>query len=105
MELRSGTEVQYNFDWNPARARENLRKHGISFERATQVFLDPFAISIYDEEHSDEEDRWVTLAKDKSETLLVVSHTFRELDLENYSIRLISARRVTRREGKQYAKR
>jgi uncharacterized DUF497 family protein len=105
LELRFGADIQYNFDWDPAKARENLRKHGISFERAAQVFLDPFAISIYDEEHSTEEDRWVTLAKDKSETLLVVIHTFRELDPENYSIRLISARRATRREGKQYATR
>jgi uncharacterized DUF497 family protein len=103
LELSFGSEVQYNFDWDPAKARENLRKHGISFERAAQVFLDPSAISIYDEEHSDEEDRWVTLAKDKNETLLVVIHTFRELDSGHCSIRLISARRATRREGRQFA--
>ena len=105
MESFFEAEAQYNFDWDPVKARENLRKHGISFERAAQVFLDPFAISIRDEAHSDTEDRWVTLAKDQSENLLVVIHTFRESDAENNSIRLISARRATRKERAQYAAR
>ncbi len=46
--------MQYNFDWNSVKARQNLQKHGVSFERAAKVFLDPFAISIYDAEHSEE---------------------------------------------------
>ena len=95
--------MQYNFEWDPAKAGENLRKHNITFERASQVFLDPLAISIYDDEHSGDEDRWVTLGKDQGEALLVVIHTFRELDLDNCSIRLISARRATRSEARQYA--
>jgi uncharacterized DUF497 family protein len=105
LEHSSGANVQYDFDWDPAKARANVRKHDISFERAAQVFLDPFAISIYDDEHSDDEDRWITLAKDNSETLLVVVHTFRKLDSETYSVRLISARTATRREEAQYSAR
>ena len=45
--------MQYNFDWDPVKAKQNLRKHGVSFERAAKVFRDAFAISIYDDEHSD----------------------------------------------------
>ena len=90
--------MQYNFEWDPAKAKENLRSHGVSFERASQVFLDPFMISIYDEEHSEEEDRWLTLGKDKSEVILVVCHTFREVGPETSNIRLISARRAAKKE-------
>ena len=42
--------MQYNFDWDPVKAKQNLQKHGVSFERAARIFIDPFAISIYDDE-------------------------------------------------------
>ncbi len=64
--------MQYDLEWDPVKARENIKKHNVSFERASEIFLDPYAISIYDDEHS-------TLGKDRSEELLVVVHTFREL--------------------------
>jgi hypothetical protein len=70
-----------------------------------EVFLDPFMVSIEDEEHSEEEDRWVTLGRDKNSVLLVIIHTFREIDPDNCSIRLISARKATKRESKQYSMR
>ena len=41
--------MRYEFDWDPVKARQNLKKHGVSFERAARIFLDPFAISIFDE--------------------------------------------------------
>jgi len=44
--------MQYNFEWDPAKARDNIKKHKVTFERASKVFLDPYAISIYDDEHS-----------------------------------------------------
>ena len=97
--------MQYNFEWDPIKARENLRKHKVSFERAAEVFLDPVALSIYDEDHSRVEDRWITLGKDSNNVLLVVVHTFRELDDEHCNIRIISARRATRREAKEYSPR
>lgn len=53
----------YNFEWDPNKAKENKRKHKVSFERATQIFLDPFQISIFDEEHSREEERWITIVR------------------------------------------
>ncbi len=94
--------MQYNFEWDPAKAKRNLRDHKLSFERASQVFLDLNMLSIEDEEHSEEEDRWITLGLDKSGILLVVHHTFREVDPDNFNVRIISARKPTRGETKQY---
>jgi uncharacterized DUF497 family protein len=91
--------VIYRFEWEPAKARQNLRKHDISFERAATIFRDPKQLSIYDEEHSDDEDRWVTPGMDNTGSLLVVIHTFRPIDDDEAGIRLISARRATEREA------
>jgi hypothetical protein len=94
--------VQYNFEWDPIKAQRNLKKHKVSFERAAQIFLDPIAISIYDDEHSIEEDRWITLGKDNNGVLLVVCHTFKELEEDQRKIRIINARKATKPESKQY---
>lgn len=93
--------MEYNFDWDVQKAKSNINKHGISFNLAADVFLDERQLTIYDEEHSDTEDRWITLGKTKNGTLLVVSHTFTE-DSDSIQIRLISARHFTKREQRQY---
>ena len=95
--------MQYNFEWDLAKARQNYRKHKVSFERAVEVFLNPFMLSIFDDEHSRVEDRWITIGKDKNDVPLVVIHTFRETDVKNCRIRIISARRATKKEIKQYS--
>ncbi len=89
--------MQYNFEWDPIKATANFRKHKISFERATEVFSDPFALSVFDDEHSSEEDRWVTLGKDKGEIALVVVHTFREEGEGQFTVRIVAARKITRK--------
>ena len=94
--------MNYNFEWDPGKAKKNLAKHKISFQRASTIFLDPFALSIFDDEHSIDEERWITLGKDSNGILIVVSHTFRKIDLNTCTIRIISARRATRKEGRQY---
>lgn len=94
--------MRYTFEWDPIKAKDNLRKHGVSFDRAAEVFIDPLAVSIPDEEHSDEEERWVTLGKDRRGSVLVLSHTFQEASAEEFIIRIISARKATRREIRQY---
>ena len=66
------------------------------------MFLDPRAVSIPDDEHSDEDERWVTVGLDASGNLLVVVHTFEETDSARCKIRLISARKATKKEAKQY---
>lgn len=93
---------QYQFEWDPAKARQNVKKHRVSFERAATVFLDPQSLSELDEEHSSEEDRWVTLGLDRTGVLLVVCHTYREETETNAHIRIISARKATKNETKQY---
>ena len=94
--------LRYTFEWDPIKARENLRKHRISFDRAAEVFLDPLAISIADEEHSEPEERWVSLGKDRRGSVLILIHTFLEVSAEECKIRIISARKATKREKRQY---
>lgn len=93
---------QYEFEWDPVKAKHNLRKHNVAFERAATVFLDPDAKSTLDEPESSDEDRWITLGLDRTGVLLVVCHTYREETKTSARIRLISARKPTRREANQY---
>ena len=85
------------FDWDPRKAGENLRKHGVSLDEASSVFDDPLGITYQDPDHSDEERRWVTFGYSASNRLLVVSHTERD-----DTSRIINARPATRSEQKIY---
>jgi uncharacterized protein len=93
---------QYQFEWDPAKARQNARKHRVKFERGATVFLDPNALSLFDEQHSDDEERWTTLGLDHTGTLLVICHTYGEETEISARVRLISARKATKNETKQY---
>ena len=94
--------VQYTLEWDPEKARSNLAKHGVSFERAAAVLLDPLAMTIFDDDHStSEEDRWVTMGLVGGD-LLVVVHTFRDLAQDQAAVRILSARHATRRERATY---
>lgn len=97
-----GKRYEYQFEWDPAKARRNLKAHRVSFERAATIFLDPLAISKVDPDHSQKEIRWITLGLDRTGILLVVSHTYREETELGARIRLISARKATKNEAKQY---
>jgi len=96
--------MNYNFAWDVNKARTNLSKHKISFESATSVFRDEQSISIADDEHSDSEERWLTIGMDEITRTLVVIHTFISLDSDNCNIRLISARKATKKEQEIYRK-
>ena len=85
------------FEWNGDKARQNIKKHGISFEEAATVFGDPSSLTIRDPLHSAHEERFVTVGYSYKYRLLVVVHTER-----GNTIRIISARRATRRERKTY---
>ena len=94
--------MYYNFDWDPAKEKSNRRKHKISFRRAATVFRDPNQLSVFDEEHSEVDERWITIGLDSNGILCVVVHTYEQMD-ENYcEIRIISARKATRLEAQQY---
>ncbi len=86
-------------EWDPAKARINLRKHGVSFEEAETVFYDDHALLLDDPEHSGDEDRFVLLGLSSRLRVLVIVHTYREHDAV---IRLISARRATKAEQAGY---
>ena len=92
----------FEFEWDPAKAASNLRKHDVSFELAATVFRDPLARSIPDEDHGAFEERWITIGQARGSKLLVVSHTdFRNED-DKMSVRIISARLVTPDERRQF---
>ena len=94
--------MRYIFAWDPSKAKDNLRNHRISFERAATIFRDPQALSIFDAAHSHEEERWITLGLDRSGSVLVVVHTFHQIDAASCQIRIISAWRATTKETRQY---
>ena len=97
--------MHYRFDWDPAKEAQNVRKHKISFRRAATTFRDPNHLSIYDEEHSETEERWATIGLDSTGILRVVVHTFEQVDEGLCEIRIISARKATNREAEQYGER
>lgn len=85
------------FTWDGRKAAANLRKHGVSFEEASTVFRDTLSATGLDPDHSIGEHRFVTFGISKQSRLLLVSHTE-----EDDTIRIISARLVTRQERKIY---
>lgn len=86
-----------HFEWNPAKAKKNLEKHGVSFEEASSVFYDPLAVSGADPDHSESEERIVTFGMSSQGRLLVVAHAER-----GEAIRIISARVATKHERHIY---
>lgn len=85
------------FEWDEKKARSNQRKHSVSFEVASTAFGDPNAITIFDDASSADEDRYVTIGMTAQGPLVVVCHT----DRRN-RIRIISARKATLQEKRQY---
>lgn len=93
---------QYNFEWDPNKAVANRRKHGIGFEQSATVFKDKLSVSIYDEDHVEDEERWITLGQAENGSLLVVIHTYQEISNTEAVIRIISARPATPHEQRNY---
>jgi uncharacterized DUF497 family protein len=86
-----------DFEWDEAKANSNLAKHGLDFAEAATVFGDPLAITFFDPDHSDEEDRYLTIGMSINNRVVIVSHTDRE-----QAVRIISARVATKSERKGY---
>ena len=89
------------FEWNPAKASANLRKHGVSFDEAQSVFYDEFAIQYFDDAHSGSEERFIMLGMSDMARLLVVVHCER---CGGDVVRIISARKATANEATHYAR-
>jgi uncharacterized DUF497 family protein len=77
------------FEWDPRKERRNRQKHGVGFDEASTVFADRLSITIPDPDHSDDEERWVTMGLSHRQRLLVVVHTEED---EQQIVRIISAR-------------
>jgi uncharacterized DUF497 family protein len=90
---------ELRFEWNPAKARLNQRKHGVAFEEAQTVFADEDALLLADPAHSAVEDRFYLLGFSARLRVLVVIHCYRS---EDGVVRLISARKATPSERAQY---
>ena len=95
-------DADMHFVWNEEKATINLKKHGVSFEEAQTVFDDYYALRIFDPDHSESEDRFLLLGMSAALRMLVVCHCFRESDEQ---IRIISARKATKKENENYRRR
>lgn len=93
---------KFNFSWDINKALTNKKKHKVTFEEATVVFQDQNALSLYDEEHSHNEDRWLTLGKCPNLKILLVVHTYVEYNENMAEVRIISARKASSKEAKAY---
>jgi len=89
--------MELTFEWDEEKDRLNQRKHGVSFDEAKTVFNDPRTITIVDEQHSEEEDRYIDLGISSRGRLIVVSYTER-----GANIRIISSRKAAKSERKTY---
>jgi uncharacterized DUF497 family protein len=85
------------FEWDPEKAKANLSKHGVGFAEAATVFRDRLSITIFDPDHSENEDRYITIGKSERDRAVVVAHTDR-----GNRTRIISARELTRAEREEY---
>jgi uncharacterized protein len=86
------------YEWDPRKATRNDRKHGVSFEEAATVFLDPLAVTFDDPDHSLDEQRFITFGQSNRRRVLVIAHR----DVGDERIRIISARKATRGERHGY---
>jgi hypothetical protein len=89
-----------NFSWDDRKNRANQNKHKVSFEEAQTVFFDEHAIEYFDPDHSESEDRFLMLGLSQKIRILVVSYTLRK---DGTEIRIISARKATKKEQKAYS--
>jgi uncharacterized DUF497 family protein len=89
--------LSLTFEWDEKKADENFRKHGVSFDEAKTVFNDPFSVTIYDPDYSSDEQRYVDIGLSLKGRLIVVSYCER-----GETIRLISSRKATRKEERDY---
>ncbi|HTW39187.1 MAG TPA: BrnT family toxin [Steroidobacteraceae bacterium] len=100
---RPGPTRTVRITWDTVKAEANIGKHGVTFAEGSTVLLDPLALTVFDAEHSQTEERWFTLGMSAEGKLLAVSHTyFQSEDSAPAEVRIISAPEATRRERQQY---
>lgn len=100
--MEFGNNLFYEFEWDENKATTNLAKHKISFDEGRTIFTDPFLFTLPDDEHSDNEDRFISIGKSTNEKILLVVHLERQNKLNHVLIRIISCRKATTTERKIY---
>jgi uncharacterized protein len=98
----SASGRQFQFEWDEIKARNNVRKHGVSFELARTIFHDPILLTVADVEHSEAEDRWFSIGCASNGALISVVYLWSEMSPVVIQIRLISARKATQSEIRYY---
>lgn len=92
------------FEWDASKAKANLEKHKITFEEAKTVFNDPQLVTFADQDHSDDEDRFISIGLSANSRVLLVVHTEEEARTDELVIRIISCRKATASERRTYEK-
>ena len=94
--------VPFQFEWDEAKADANARKHGVTFELASTLFHDPRLLTVADLQHGDTEERWFSVGCASTGVLLSVVYLWSDADPAATNVRLISARKSTQAEVRQY---
>jgi len=99
--MTRGLHIQ--FDWDVEKEKINIAKHKLNFTDACHVFADTFQLNLFDESHSDDEDRWVVIGEIPVMKIVVVVHTIRQgYDEHDTRVRIISARKAEKKEREAY---
>src|ERR1035441_6957647 len=102
MRERSVNARQFQFEWDEVKADANARKHGVSFDLASTVFHYPRLLTVADVEHSETEERWFSVGCASNGVVVFVVYLWSDTDPATINIRLISARKSTQAEDRQY---
>lgn len=95
--------MNFQFEWDVEKEKSNIAKHRLNFADACHVFADAFQLNLFDADHSDDEDRWVVIGEIPVAKIVVVVHTIRQdRDGDDVRVRIISARKATKKERETY---
>jgi uncharacterized protein len=96
------SDFSLEIEWDAKKAGENVRKHGVSFAVAATVLRDPLSLTVFDAEHSGDEERWITIGRAANGQLLLVVHTWADTGGSSAQARIISAREAKYSERQCY---
>jgi len=97
------SELHIKFEWDFEKEKINILRHKLNFADASHVFSDIFQLNLFDDEHSDDEDRWIVIGEIPAMKIVVVIHTFRQCHASgDVTVRIISARKATKKERANY---
>lgn len=96
------SDFSLEIEWDPKKAEENVRKHGVPFIVAATVLRDPLSVTVFDAQHSQDEERWITIGRAASGQYLLVVHTWTDTGVSDAHARIISAREAKNSERQSY---